>query len=116
MPFEGRILVCKIDAVYRRGDRVEIVDWKTGRPPTSEADADLKQFQLALYRFAYATREGIDPATIDAAFYYVAHDLVVRPERGLLGGGAAGGLGRERRAGRARRTLTAGVEHALDPR
>jgi DNA helicase-2/ATP-dependent DNA helicase PcrA len=81
VPFEGRILVCKIDAVYRRGDRIEIVDWKTGRPPTSTAAADLKQFQLALYRFAYAAREGIDPATIDAAFYYVAHDLVVRPER-----------------------------------
>jgi DNA helicase-2/ATP-dependent DNA helicase PcrA len=81
VPFEGRILVCKIDAVYRRGDRIEIVDWKTGRPPTSRGDADLKQFQLALYRFAYATREGIDPSTIDAAFYFVAHDLVVRPER-----------------------------------
>jgi DNA helicase II / ATP-dependent DNA helicase PcrA len=81
VPFEGRVLVCKIDAVYRRGDRIEIVDWKTGRPPTSAADAELKQFQLALYRFAYATREGIDPDTIDAAFYYVAHDLVVRPER-----------------------------------
>jgi DNA helicase II / ATP-dependent DNA helicase PcrA len=81
VPFEGRILVCKIDAVYRRGDRIEIVDWKTGRPPTSAEDAELKQFQLALYRFAYATREGIDPERIDAAFYYVAHDLVVRPER-----------------------------------
>ncbi|WP_375388347.1 PD-(D/E)XK nuclease family protein [uncultured Amnibacterium sp.] len=81
MPYEGRILVCKIDAVYRRGDRIEIVDWKTGRPPTSAADAQLKQLQLALYRFAYATREGIDPDSIDAAFYYVAHDRVVRPER-----------------------------------
>lgn len=81
VPFEGRILVCKIDAVYRRDGRIEIVDWKTGRPPTSAADAELKQLQLALYRFAYATREGIDPERIDAAFYYVAHDLVVRPER-----------------------------------
>jgi DNA helicase-2/ATP-dependent DNA helicase PcrA len=81
VPFEGRILVCKIDAVYRRGDRIEIVDWKTGRPPTSAADAELKQTQLALYRFAYATREGIDPQSIDAAFYYVAHDAVVRPDR-----------------------------------
>ena len=81
VPFEGRVLVCKIDAVYRRGERIEIVDWKTGRPPTSRADAELKQFQLALYRFAYAEREGIDPDSIDAAFYYVAHDRVVRPER-----------------------------------
>ncbi|RIX31413.1 ATP-dependent helicase [Amnibacterium setariae] len=81
VPFEGRILVCKIDAVYRRGDRIEIVDWKTGRPPTTPEDAELKQLQLALYRFAYATREGIDPDRIDAAFYYVAHDRVVRPQR-----------------------------------
>ena len=81
VPFEGRILVCKIDAVYRRGDRVEIVDWKTGAPPADAADAELKQFQLALYRFAYAEREGMDPEAIDAAFYYVAHDLVVRPSR-----------------------------------
>ena len=81
VPFEGRILVCKIDAVFERAGRIEIVDWKTGRPPTSAADAELKQLQLALYRFAYASREGIDPAGIDAAFYYVAHDLVVRPQR-----------------------------------
>ncbi|MGN6741854.1 MAG: UvrD-helicase domain-containing protein [Amnibacterium sp.] len=81
VPFEGRVLVCKIDAVYRRGDRIEIVDWKTGAPPTSAADLELKQFQLALYRFAYAERERIDPDTIDAVFYYVAADLVIRPER-----------------------------------
>ena len=81
VPFEGRILVCKIDAVYRRGDRIEIVDWKTGRPPTSAADAELKQTQLALYRFAYAARERIDAEAIDAAFYYVAYDTVVRPAR-----------------------------------
>ncbi|HEY8319903.1 MAG TPA: ATP-dependent DNA helicase [Amnibacterium sp.] len=81
VPFEGRVLVCKIDAVYRREGRIEIVDWKTGAPPKSSADLELKQFQLALYRFAYAEREGIDPAHIDAVFYYVAHDRIVRPER-----------------------------------
>jgi DNA helicase-2/ATP-dependent DNA helicase PcrA len=81
VPFEGRVLVCKIDAVYRREGRIEIVDWKTGAPPSSAADLELKQFQLALYRFAYAEREGIDPDGIDAVFYYVAHDRVVRPER-----------------------------------
>ncbi|MFD1720210.1 UvrD-helicase domain-containing protein [Amnibacterium endophyticum] len=81
VPFAGRILICKIDAVYRRGDRVEIVDWKTGAPPATRADAELKQYQLALYRFAYAQREGLDPESVDAAFYYIAHDRVVRPER-----------------------------------
>ncbi len=56
----------------------------TGRPGPRRrraADLELKQFQLALYRFAYAEREGIDPAHIDAVFYYVAHDRIVRPER-----------------------------------
>ncbi|MCU1474941.1 ATP-dependent DNA helicase [Amnibacterium sp.] len=81
VPFEGRVLVCKLDAVYRRQGRIEIVDWKTGAPPSSAADLELKQFQLALYRFAYAEREGIDPEGIDAVFYYVAHDRIVRPER-----------------------------------
>jgi DNA helicase-2/ATP-dependent DNA helicase PcrA len=81
LPFEGHVLVCKIDAVYRRNGRIEIVDWKTGAPPTSAADLELKQFQLALYRLAYATREGVDPDTIDAVFYYVAADRVIRPER-----------------------------------
>ncbi|MDH2445313.1 ATP-dependent DNA helicase [Amnibacterium sp. CER49] len=81
VPFEGHVLVCKLDAVYRRGDRIEIVDWKTGAPPTSPADLELKQFQLALYRHAYAVREGLDPEAIDAAFYYVAADQVIRPQR-----------------------------------
>jgi DNA helicase-2/ATP-dependent DNA helicase PcrA len=81
LPFEGHVLVCKIDAVYRRNGRIEIVDWKTGAPPATPEDLELKQFQLALYRLAYATREGIDPAGIDAVFYYVAADRVVRPQR-----------------------------------
>src|SRR5690606_6978428 len=33
LPFDGRIVVCKIDAVYADGDGFEIVDWKTGRAP-----------------------------------------------------------------------------------
>lgn len=81
LPFEGHILVCKIDAVYRRGGRVEIVDWKTGAPPKDGADLRRKQLQLALYRLAYARATGVDPERIDAAFYYVAHDRVVRPDR-----------------------------------
>jgi DNA helicase-2/ATP-dependent DNA helicase PcrA len=81
LPFAGHIIVCKLDAVYRREGRIEIVDWKTGAPPKDAADLELKQYQLALYRLAYAKREGIDPETVDAVFYYVAADEVVRPER-----------------------------------
>lgn len=80
LPFDGRIVICKIDAIYESGGRYEVVDWKTGRAPADADDLERKQLQLALYRLAYATWAGIDPSLIDAAFYFVADDLVVRPE------------------------------------
>ena len=86
LPFDGRIVICKIDAVYSIGDdgdegRFEIVDWKTGKAPKDAADLQEKQLQLALYRLAYASWKNIDPARIDAVFYYVSDDRVIRPER-----------------------------------
>lgn len=81
LPFDGRIVICKIDAIYQHGERFEVVDWKTGRAPKDEADLERKQLQLALYRLAYAHWKGIDPELIDAAFYFVADDAVVRPPR-----------------------------------
>jgi len=66
--------------VYAEGDRYEIVDWKTGRAPRDAADLQAKQLQLALYRLAYAQWKGIAPEKIDAAFYFVADDTVIRPE------------------------------------
>jgi DNA helicase-2/ATP-dependent DNA helicase PcrA len=79
VPFDDRVVVCKIDAVYSDGDRYEIVDWKTGRAPRDTADLEAKQLQLALYRLAYAQWKGIAPEKIDAAFYFVADDIVIRP-------------------------------------
>jgi DNA helicase-2/ATP-dependent DNA helicase PcrA len=79
LPFDGHIVVCKIDAVYRNDDRYEVVDWKTGKKPADAADLERKQLQLALYRLAYAKWSGIDARLIDAAFYFVADDLVIRP-------------------------------------
>jgi DNA helicase-2/ATP-dependent DNA helicase PcrA len=76
-----RVVVCKIDAIFAEGDRFHIVDWKTGRAPKDAADLELKQFQLALYRLAYARWRGIDLSRIDASFYFVADDRVVRPDR-----------------------------------
>jgi DNA helicase II / ATP-dependent DNA helicase PcrA len=81
LPFAGRTVVCKIDAVYLKDGRYEIVDWKTGKAPTGAADLSSRQLQLALYRLAYARWKNIDPAEIDAVFYFVSDDLVVRPER-----------------------------------
>jgi DNA helicase-2/ATP-dependent DNA helicase PcrA len=75
------IVVCKLDAVYRRGDRIEIVDWKTGRPPRSAAERDERMFQLALYRVAYHKRHGVPLEDIDVVLYYVSDDLVIRSDR-----------------------------------
>ncbi|GMA29802.1 hypothetical protein GCM10025874_30550 [Arenivirga flava] len=82
LPFDGRIVVCKLDAVYVDGSgRCQIVDWKTGPSPRSDAELELRQLQLALYRLAYARWKGLDPALVDAVFYYVGEDRILRPER-----------------------------------
>ena len=82
LPFGGRIVICKIDAVYDLPHgRFEIVDWKTGKAPKDARDLEEKQLQLALYRLAYATWRGIDPDLVDAVFCYVSDDRIIRPER-----------------------------------
>ncbi|VXC04914.1 DNA helicase-2 / ATP-dependent DNA helicase PcrA [Microbacterium sp. 8M] len=77
----ARIVICKLDAVYRRedrGGRIEIVDWKTGRPPATAAEREERMLQLALYRLAYHRRYGVPLDEIDVALFYVADDLVLR--------------------------------------
>ena len=81
---EGHIVICKLDAVYRRedrGGRIEIVDWKTGRAPRTPAEQEERMLQLALYRLAYHRRFGVPLDEIDVALYYVADDLVIRGDR-----------------------------------
>ncbi len=84
LPFDGRIVICKIDAIYQEGEGAdatfEVVDWKTGKSPKDAADLESKQLQLALYRLAYAKWAGIPVERITAAFYFVADDLIIRPE------------------------------------
>lgn len=77
---DGRphIAICKLDAVYRTGERIEIVDWKTGRPPRTAAEREERLLQLRLYRRAYHERSGVPEERIDVALYYVADDLVIR--------------------------------------
>jgi DNA helicase-2/ATP-dependent DNA helicase PcrA len=85
VPFGHSVVICKIDAIYEvdgsQGQRFEIVDWKTGKAPKDAADLELKQFQLALYRMAYARWSGVPEECISAAFYFVSEDTVIRPER-----------------------------------
>lgn len=78
------IVICKLDAVYRRedrGGRIEIVDWKTGRAPKTAAEREERMLQLALYRVAYHRRYDVPLEDIDVALYYVADDLVIRGDR-----------------------------------
>lgn len=49
---------------------VTIVDWKSGRRP-SDANLAARQFQLALYRHAWAHATGTPIENIDACFYYL---------------------------------------------
>lgn len=90
LPIGEHVFVCKLDAVYdvpadselaARGIRYQVVDWKTGKAPRDERDLELKQTQLALYRLAYAKWADVPPETIDAVFYFVEDDRVIRPER-----------------------------------
>jgi DNA helicase-2/ATP-dependent DNA helicase PcrA len=80
----AHIVICKLDAVYRRDDRggrIEIVDWKTGKPPRTDAEKEERMLQLALYRLAYHRRFGVPLDDIDVALYYVGDDLVIRGDR-----------------------------------
>ena len=81
LPFDGRIIVCKIDAIYLVEGRYQVVDWKTGAAPKDAADLEEKQLQLALYRLAYARWRGIEIDLVDAMFYFVADDRIIVPER-----------------------------------
>jgi DNA helicase-2/ATP-dependent DNA helicase PcrA len=76
----GQIIICKLDAVYERDGRYQIVDWKTGKAPTSAAELEERQYQLALYRLAFAEWKRVPVELIDAVFYYVTDDRVIRPE------------------------------------
>ncbi|MDQ0647720.1 DNA helicase-2/ATP-dependent DNA helicase PcrA [Microbacterium natoriense] len=80
----AHVVICKLDAVYRRedrGGRIEIVDWKTGKAPRTPAEREERMLQLALYRLAYHRRFGVPLEDIDVALYYVADDLVIRGDR-----------------------------------
>ncbi|HKX15703.1 MAG TPA: ATP-dependent DNA helicase [Propionibacteriaceae bacterium] len=74
----GRLIQGRIDAVYQHpaesGEaRFQVVDWKTGRAETGDP------LQLAIYRLAWAEAYGLPLEKIDAIFYHVPTDDIVRP-------------------------------------
>jgi DNA helicase-2/ATP-dependent DNA helicase PcrA len=79
VPFEtviaGVLIRGRIDAVYKDGNRYEVVDWKTGSKKLGKSAA----IQLAVYRLAWATLEGISVDEVSAAFHYVPTSITDRP-------------------------------------
>jgi DNA helicase-2/ATP-dependent DNA helicase PcrA len=85
VPFEtligDRLIRGRIDAVFADAPEggYDVVDWKTGRPPASDAERHAVSVQLAAYRLAWATLTGVPVTQVRAAFHYVADGLTVRP-------------------------------------
>lgn len=72
--------ICKMDAVYKDGDKILIVDWKTNEPPKDETDTYRRSLQLALYRFAYAQYAQIPIEEVNAVFFFVGAELEMGPD------------------------------------
>jgi len=85
VPFEtligDRVVRGRIDAVFADAadGGFDVVDWKTGRQPSSAAEKRAAAVQLAAYRLAWAALAGVGVDEVRAAFYYVADDVTVRP-------------------------------------
>jgi DNA helicase II / ATP-dependent DNA helicase PcrA len=85
VPFEtligGRLIRGRIDAIFADAPdgTFDVVDWKTGRPPSTAAERRAVAVQLAAYRLAWAGLAGVPVAAVRAAFYYVRARVTVRP-------------------------------------
>jgi DNA helicase-2/ATP-dependent DNA helicase PcrA len=82
-PVAGVTVRGRIDAVFRYetpdGPRWDVVDWKTGPPPRSEAEAHTRSVQLAIYRLAWSRLHGVPVEHVGAAFFHAATGRTVRP-------------------------------------
>jgi DNA helicase II / ATP-dependent DNA helicase PcrA len=93
VPFEtviaDRLIRGRMDAVFTvAGGGYEVVDWKTGSPPSGD-EARFVAVQLAAYRLAWASLAGVPLDQVSAAFHYVMADVTVRPADLLDSGGLA---------------------------
>jgi DNA helicase-2/ATP-dependent DNA helicase PcrA len=93
VPFETPLgpltLRGRIDAVYADADgRYEVIDWKTG-PPPSGGELAAAGVQLAAYRLGWSRLTGVPVEQVSAGFHHVAAGVTLRPvdlldEAGLL--------------------------------
>jgi DNA helicase-2/ATP-dependent DNA helicase PcrA len=82
-PVAGVTVRGRIDAVFRYetpdGPRWDVVDWKTGLPPRSDAEAHTRSVQLAIYRLAWSRLHDVPVEHVGAAFFHAATGQTVRP-------------------------------------
>jgi DNA helicase-2/ATP-dependent DNA helicase PcrA len=72
--------ICKMDAIYATEDGVQIVDWKTNKPPTEPGDLYRRSLQLALYRLAYSEFTGLPIEKVQASFFFVGEGVELTPD------------------------------------
>ncbi|MET4061491.1 DNA helicase-2/ATP-dependent DNA helicase PcrA [Arthrobacter sp. UYP6] len=69
----------RIDAVFQDADGTwDLIDWKTGAPPSRDK-LEVRSVQLAVYRLAWSRLKEVPLEKVNAAFYYVAADQLIRP-------------------------------------
>jgi len=79
MPVGRHIVVCKMDAVFPRGNGVHIVDWKTGKEPATAEELSAKALQLSAYRLAWSQWSGLPLSDITASFWFSGSKKLVTP-------------------------------------
>jgi DNA helicase-2/ATP-dependent DNA helicase PcrA len=77
MVVDDTVVRGRADAVFADGDDIVVVDWKTGPPPRTRAEAAQRSTQLAVYRAAFADLHGLDPSRVRAVFHHVAENVTV---------------------------------------
>ncbi|MFM1950448.1 MAG: hypothetical protein RL418_135, partial [Actinomycetota bacterium] len=75
------IVVCKIDAVFETEFGYQVVDWKSGASPKSEAEIAQRSIQLALYRIAVSRWLQVPIERVTAVFYFAADGVEIAPDR-----------------------------------
>ncbi|MBV7363519.1 ATP-dependent helicase [Actinomycetaceae bacterium TAE3-ERU4] len=73
LELEGISIPCRIDAIFRQKTTQEVilVDWKTGKIPTSEEKRREYAIQLWIYQQAYAKRHLLEPDTVKSQLIFV---------------------------------------------
>lgn len=84
VPFDmvlgDRVIRGRIDAVFADADGgYTVLDWKTGDPPTTPETLRTKAIQLAVYRLAWSSIQGVPVDSVRAVFHYVRAGQTVAP-------------------------------------